>query len=188
MNHAPLLGISVLLFAFAAMGADSCSTETKDTAGKPNSDGKSSKSGDKPKKAAVGDVITLEGNEDGSKIAVRLLKIVDPVSGGEFDQASKGKRYIGVRVRLSNQGSTTYSDSPSNGASLIMSGDEQADSTLIAGGECSSQFSSSAKISPGTKQSGCLAFEAPKAKKPRRFQFTLDSGFGPATGEWTIRP
>jgi len=157
-------------------------------ADKPDPDGESSKSADKPKKASVGDVITLEGNDDGSKIAIRLVKIVDPLSAGEFDQASSGKRYIGVRVRLSNQGSTTYDDAPSNGAALIVSGDEQAESTLLTGGECEGQFGSSAKISSGTKQSGCLAFEAPKTKNPRRFQFTLDSGFGPATGEWTIRP
>ena len=86
---------------------------------------------EKAKKARVGDVITLEGQEDGSKVAVRLLKVIDPASGGEFDEAGSGKRYVGVRLRLSNQGTTTYDDSPSNGATLIVSGDEQAESTLL---------------------------------------------------------
>jgi len=69
-----------------------------------------------------------------------------------------------------------------------VSGDEQAESTLLTGGPCGGQFGSSAKISPDTKQTGCLAFEASTGKRPIRFQFTLNSGFGPATGEWTIRP
>jgi Domain of unknown function (DUF4352) len=188
MTSKPMLATGAAAFALLAMGADSCSTETKSTPDSPSSDKQSSSSPAKAKSARVGDVITLNGQEDGSKVAIRLLKIIDPVTSSEFDQAPAGHRYIGVQVRLSNQGTTTYSDSPSNGATLIMSGDEQAESTLLAEGSCSGQFSSSAKISPGTRQTGCIAFEAAKSKKPKRFQFTLDSGFGPATGEWTIKP
>lgn len=181
-----LVAIGAVAFALTSMGADSCGTETKSTPDKPGSDKQPTNA--KAKSASVGDVITLKGQEDGSKVAVRLVKIIDPLSGGQFDEQTSGSRYIGVQVRLSNQGTTTYDDSPSNGATLIVSGDEQAKSTLLTGGECGAQFGSSAKISPGTKQTGCLAFEAKRSKKPRRFQFTLNSGFGPATGEWTIRP
>jgi len=183
-----LVAISAAAFALASMGADSCGTETKSTPDKPGSDKQPTKA--KAKSSSVGDVITLKGREDGSKVAVRLVKIIDPVSAGEFDQQTSGSRYIGVQVRLSNQGTTTYNDSPSNSATLIVSGDEQAESASlsISGGECGGKFASSAKISPGTKQTGCLPFEAKRSKKPRRFQFTLNSGLGPETGEWTIRP
>jgi hypothetical protein len=167
------------------MGADSCGTTTKSTPDSPSSD----KQTPTKKTARLGDVITLTGQEDGSKVAVRLLKIIDPVSGGQFDKpTSTGRRFIGVKIRLTNQGTTTYADSPSNGATLIVSGDEQADTSLLSEGICGTQFGSSAKISPGTRQTGCLAFEAPKSRSPRRFQFTLNSGFGPATGEWTVVP
>lgn len=181
------------LFALVAMGADSCTTKTKSTPDAPSGAGSSSTQRAKPAEpaepaaAGLGDAITLEGQEEGTKVMVRLTRIIDPVPAGDFDRPDAGNRFIGVRVRLTNTGTTTYDDSPSNGAALIMSGDEQAESTLMSGGQCSSEFASSAKISPGTSQAGCLAFEAPLAKKPIRFQFALDSGFGPSNGEWTIR-
>lgn len=187
----PGTAIGVALFAAIAMGADSCSTETKSTPDAPSSGRSSStsrKASTAPATAGLGDAITLDGQADGSKIMVRLTRIIDPVPAGEFDQPAAGNRFIGVRVRLTNQGSTTYDDSPSNGAALIVSGDEQADQALVAEGPCGGEFSSAAKISPGTSQAGCIPFEAPRGKRPIRFQFALDSGFGPSTGEWTLRP
>lgn len=138
-----------------------------------------------PPRARLGDPLILKGTD--TTMEVTVLKVIDPVAGGQFDTPSKGHRFVGVQVRLHNVGGKTYDDSPSNGAHLIVTGDQQADSATISGGDCSLTFGSSATISPGSKQQGCLPFEVKRGTRPKTFQFQLDSGFGPQTGEWSLR-
>ena len=45
---------------------------------------------------------------------------------------------------------------------------------------------SSVKIAPGDKRVGYISFEVPDGTKLTQFQFTLDSGFGPDTGQWEL--
>jgi hypothetical protein len=44
----------------------------------------------------------------------------------------------------------------------------------------------SPKIQPGDQRLGWITFEVPLRARLRMFQFTLNSGFGPETGEWTL--
>src|SRR5262249_6282627 len=163
------------------MGADSCGTETKSTADKP-----SGGSSDNHSTAKLGDTITLEGIEN--KMAVTVSRVLDPPSVGEFDQPlEKGNRLVAVEMALRNVGDHTYNDSPSNGATLLLKGDRQAQSTIVSGGECASGFAESATIAPGSRRVGCIVFEVPGDAQPVTFQFALDSGFGPQTGEWRLR-
>jgi hypothetical protein len=39
----------------------------------------------------------------------------------------------------------------------------------------------------GARRQGCIPFEVPEGRKAKQFQFTLDSGFGPQAGEWSLR-
>lgn len=132
--------------------------------------------------ARVGDSLTLDGTD--VRMRVTVLDVIDPVSGGNFDEPNG--RFVGVRLRLTNVGDQSYSDSPSNGATLVTRGDEQADPTLLTDGDCSSSFSSMAKIAPGSSRVGCIAFDVPSGVGPKTFQFTLNSGFGDQTGEWRV--
>lgn len=189
MNRATAWLIRLLLaaFAIALMGADdsSCSTETTDEPDKEADSG--SESGGKQQKqkvAKVGDSITVKGSDTSMKVTV--VKVIDPVPAGEFDSPDAGKRYVGIQIRLRNVGDGPYDDSPSNGAELLMGNDTQAGFALITEGDCSSDFGSSAKIGPGNTQVGCLPFEAKNGLRPKTFQFTLDSGFGPQAGEWRL--
>lgn len=175
----------MLVFALPIIGADDCSTETVDEPDSPSSGKSDAKKAAKKNVAKVGDPITLEGAD--TKMRVTVLKVIDPVAGGQFDEASAGKRFIGVQVKLQNVGDTTYSDSPSNGAELLMANDTQAEGAFMSEGDCSSDFGSSAKVSPGSVQQGCLPFEAKQGLAPKTFQFGLDSGFGPQSGEWRLR-
>lgn len=172
---------------YASLGASSCATsqQTRSTPDQPSSSGSTSAP---PKRARLGDAITLQGNTDAGEPAMKVtaLKVLDPLAAGQYDTPAAGKRYVGIRVRLTNVGSTTYNDAPSNGATLIITGDEQAQSTILSGGECGTDFVSAAKIAPGESQVGCLPFEVAKGKQPKEFQFTLASGFGNQTGEWRL--
>ena len=78
----------------------------------------------KPKKAGIGDSITLTSS-DGGKVKVKLLRVLDPVSGSEFEEPAAGKRYMGVEIQLTNLGPGAYEDSPGNGATVIY-GDDRA--------------------------------------------------------------
>ena len=171
-----------LVLAAVLMGQDDCSTTTTDQSD-PSSD-----SGGKEKKprSKVGDAITLKGNDD-NKVKVKVVKVDRDLSVGEFDEPQKGRKFVGVFVRLTNVGDKTYDDSPSNGAQLITNKDEQADSAMVSSGDCGSSFASDATISPGSSQQGCIPFEVKEKAKPKTFQFGLDSGFGPETGEWSLK-
>jgi hypothetical protein len=112
--------------------------------------------------------------------------VIDPLAVGEFDQADPGERFVGVQITLHNVGTVPYSDSPSNGATLLSSDDEQAESEIVTGGPCANGFASDVKIAPGDSQQGCVAFELPDGESPATFQFTLDSGFADDTGQWSL--
>lgn len=193
-----LLVLAGALFAGAAMGQESCESTTvneadseADTqAAEPASesavDETEAEPAPEPQTAAVGDSLTLEGFE-GLRMKVTVLKVIDPLAGGEFDAPQGGNRYVGVKIRMRNVSDQTYDDSPSNGAQLLDGQDEQAQDTYVSGGECAGDFASRAKIAPGAKQQGCLVFEMKKGRNPKLFQFALDSGFADQNGEWRLR-
>src|SRR5215208_6544966 len=172
---------ALLLVGAVLMGQDDCSTTTTD---EPDPDSGSAGSGKAPR-SRIGDSITVKGTD--TRMKVKLVKVDRTLTAGEFDEPQKGRKFVGVYIRLTNVGDKTYDDSPSNGAHLITSKDEQAQSTIVSSGDCGSSFASDATISPGSSQQGCIPFEIKKKAKPKVFQFGLDSGFGPETGEWSLR-
>jgi hypothetical protein len=137
------------------------------------------------RQAAIGETLKLRGS-GGLTVDVTVDAVLDPLSVGQYDQADAGQRFIGVQVTLQNVGSVPYSDSPSNGATLLSRSDEQATSEIVTGGPCGNGFQSSAKIAPGDTQQGCLPFELPVNETAGTFQFTLDSGFADQTGQWSL--
>lgn len=84
---------------------------------------------------------------------------------------------MGVEFVLTNTGTSTYSDSPSNGAKLISKGDQQFDSTILSEGPHGGSFASTVKIAPGAKRQGCIPFEVTRGVKVKTLQLALDSGF-----------
>lgn len=137
--------------------------------------------------ARIGDTITLKGNEDGLKLEVTVVKALSSAKPkDEFFVPEPGQRFAAVQIRLKNVGSTTYDDSPANGATLVDAQDQQYDETMgqIAQGP---SIGSSVKLAPGGTRKGYLVFSIPKKAKIARFQFALDSGFGPQTGEWLLK-
>lgn len=138
-------------------------------------------------RAKIGDTITLASGEDGLKLEVTVVKAVPSAKPkDEFNVPEPGKRFAAVQIRLKNVGSTTYDDSPGNGAQLIDTEDQQYDEDLneIALG---ASIGTSVKLPPGSSRKGYLVFSVPKKAKLSKFQFTLDSGFGPQAGEWLLK-
>jgi len=182
-----VLVIVVGLIVIGAAAGGGGGPSTKNTADQNGDTGPAASGGSGSggaKKASVGDSITLDGTTN--RMQVTVLKVLDPAPGGQYDQPQNGHRYVGVQVALKNVGTNTYSDAPGNGAKVITASDEQADTTLLEGGPCSGGFSTDARISPGSRLQGCIPFEVPSAARLKTFQLSLDSGFGPQSGEWHL--
>lgn len=138
-----------------------------------------------PSTAAVGDALTLHGNSEGLEVRVTLLRVVDNVkSSNEFLQPEAGNRYVAFQLRLENLGSEVYDDSPSNGAAVVDTQDQEFKATFADAVE---PALGSPTIRSGDRRVGWITFEVAKASKLRTFQFALDSGFAPEAGEWTLR-
>jgi hypothetical protein len=137
--------------------------------------------------ARVGSTLTLNANEPGEQMAVTVTKIVSHAQpADEFSSPDPGKRFYAVQFRLADTGTTAYSDSPSNGAAVVDSAGQSYQSSIYNVAGCES-FPGTENIAAGDKGLGCVVFQVPDGAKITKVQFTLDSGFGPATGQWAVR-
>jgi hypothetical protein len=136
--------------------------------------------------AGIGDTIVLNGMDQGEQIAATVVRVRDPGQpASDVDQPQSGQRLVGVQVRLVNTGTTTYSDSPDNGAILVDKSGQSfpADVSSITAG---ASFPGTVNISPGGTRLGYIVFTVPQSSAIDTFQFTLDSGFAGQTGEWSV--
>jgi hypothetical protein len=138
-------------------------------------------------KAHLGTAITLTGNDSGEQMSVTVTKVITSAKGSDdFSQAPAGDRLFAVQFRLRDTGSAAYSDAPSNGAAVTDSKGQSYQSGFETVTGCPA-FPDTENIAPGATGLGCVAFEVPKAAVITQVQFTLDSGFGPQTGEWDVQ-
>ena len=136
--------------------------------------------------ARIGSAIVLGGTDNGERMKVKVLAVQDPfVPTGEFaTQPEAGTRYVAVKLALTNIGSAVYNDSPSNGSALIDTADQQWTDTAF---ESMEPDLGSPTIAQGDRRVGWMTLVVSKAARLKKFQFTLDSGFGPEAGEWLLR-
>lgn len=141
----------------------------------------------KPAPATVGQSITLHGMDDGTQLAVTMVKWVDPAKGAdEYTVPDSGKRFVAVQVSIVNTGKSVYDDSPTNGLQIADDKSQRFDSDFneVSAGPA---MASEIKLAPGDKAVGYVNFQVPKTSKVTRIQFTADSGFANETGEWTVK-
>lgn len=137
--------------------------------------------------AHIGTAITLAGNDSGEQVTVTVTKVIADARGSdEFSQAPAGKRLYAVQFRLRDTGSEAYSDSPANGAAVTDTKGQSYQSSFETVNGCQ-EFPGTENIATGASGLGCIVFEVPKSAKIKQVQFTLDSGFGPQTGQWDVK-
>jgi hypothetical protein len=133
--------------------------------------------------ATIGDSLTLAGGNE--RLTVRPLAVVDPASvGSAFVRPQPGDRYVAVVVRLTNVAESPYDDSPANGAVLTTADGRFYAPTFGPAGHPLG----TPRLPSHESTLGLLTFEIPAGVALRQFRLTLASGFGHATGEWTIPP
>jgi hypothetical protein len=139
-------------------------------------------------KGRLGDTLTLEGaglnaDHQKSKIRVTLQGMKGPFQG--FKVASD-RQLIGVVLKVKNVGKLKYDDPLPGGKLTGASGESGKQTSLIPFGGTNPCDNPSLKLTTGQSKSVCIAFEVPKADKPRTFEFGTDSGFGD-TGLWKLK-
>lgn len=118
--------------------------------------------------ANVGDPVTISGPENGQELSATVTDVAE------------ARRLVGVKLTIENGGDTVYDDLPSNFADLVLSTDEQVDSTFPVPG-CKDP--GSVRLSPGATRKLCIPYEV-SSGDPVLFQFQPGIGWG--TGEWKL--
>jgi hypothetical protein len=136
----------------------------------------------------LGDTLTLEGaglnaDHQKSKIRVTLQGMKGPFQGFKV---ANDRKLIGVVLKVKNVGKLKYSDPLPSGQLTGASGESGKQTSLIPFGQANPCDNPSLKLKSGQSKSVCIAFEVPKADKPRTFEFGTDSGFGD-TGLWKLK-
>ena len=180
-----IAGLFVIVIVVAVVAASGNHTITTGQAGATSSGTASAKASGAP--AQVGSAITLTGNNTGEQVAVTVVQVVtDAQPATDLDDPPSGDRLYAVQFRLHDTGSAAYSDSPSNGAAVVDSAGQSYQSGIEDAAGCQA-FPGTENIAPGSSGLGCVVFEVPVSAKITQVQFTLDSGFGPQTGQWDVR-
>ena len=139
-------------------------------------------------KGRLGDTLTLEGaglnaDHQKSKIRVTLQGMRGPFQGFKV---ANDRKLIGVVLKVKNVGKLKYDDPLPGGKLTGASGESGKQTSLIPFGQANPCDNPSLKLKSGQSKSVCIAFEVPKADKPRTFEFGTDSGFGD-TGLWKLK-
>jgi hypothetical protein len=117
-------------------------------------------------------------------VRVTLLSLRNPASSGDsYVQPDRGKKFVAVKLRITNLARRVYRDAPSNGATIVTTAHVGYDADLF---EAVKPGLGTPRVAPRDSRVGWLTFEIPRRAAPWKFQFALDSGF--STGaEWRLR-
>jgi hypothetical protein len=176
--------IAVIVVISVAVGSGNHTISTSGASGGHSTGGGT---GSTAKTAGIGSAITLTGNNSGEQMSVTVTRVIASAEpGDEFTSAPAGDRLYAVQFRLRDTGSAAYSDAPSNGAAVVDSAGQSYQAAITDTAAGCTTFPGTENIAPGASGLGCIVFEVPKAANIREVQFTLDSGFGPQTGQWKV--
>ena len=118
-------------------------------------------------------------------LSVEPERFLEDVKASRYDPIAPGNEFVGVILRIRNEGREPYSDSPANGARLITGKDKQTSSAFLTGGQCDDSFATSLALEPNDERRGCIPFEVAKGQSFDRFQWISDSGYG-ESASWEL--
>jgi hypothetical protein len=175
----------LVLIPLVLLAAGCASTGTISTTPVTAGTGAAAASTAPAKAAGLGDTVAIEGF-NGEHIALTLVKVVTDAKGAdEFTSPSAGKHFFAVQVRIVNTSkSVVYSDSPDNGM-VAKDGAGQQFQTDVASITAGPGFGS-VKLAPGDTALGYEVFQVPTGDKVTKVQYTIDSGMGSGTAQWSL--
>lgn len=160
---------------------------TTPAAGPPagHSSGPAAPAGAAPGKATVGSTVNISGFH-GETLGITLVQVVPGAKGAdELSTPDAGKQFVAVQLRITDTSpSVTYSDSPDNCVvAKDASGQQyrpQFDTVTVG------QNFDSVNIAPGDSVLGVEVFELPVGDSVTQVQYTIDSGMGSGTAQWSV--
>ncbi|MFD8141761.1 hypothetical protein [Streptomyces sp. NPDC059708] len=137
----------------------------------------------------LGNALAIKGEAPGEQVTVTFLEVVDPACGvGGDSRLDSGMKYVGLKLRLVNSGQTQYEDAPGNCAWGWTDTGRQVGSyvfpTISAGPAIAPN--GDLRLAPGQSATGYVVMEIPENARLTRIEFTPDSKFSDATGEWKL--
>jgi hypothetical protein len=134
----------------------------------------------------VGSTIALTGESPGEKLSVTLVKVAPTTKATDgFSTPPAGDRYFAAQFRLTNTGTTTYSDAVDNDAVALDAKGQQYQTDIVDSVSAGPEFADQLNIVAGGAALGWIVFDVPAAATITAMQFTLDSGFAD-TGQWSV--
>lgn len=134
----------------------------------------------------VGDTLSLTGFQDGEKLDITVIKVVDPARAeNSILGPGSGKHLAAVQFRMKNTGTAEYTDAPLLGAAVIDQKDQRFSPSLIPS-TAGAEFPGSIRLRPGATALGFLTFEVPDGSRIVTVQYTMNSGLSDDTGEWKV--
>lgn len=179
------VGLVILLFIIVG-AAGSGSRGTVNTTPASNSTSSSSAAAKTQRPTAkVGDTVTIGGDQG---LAVKLMQVIDPAeSSNQVVSSDAGKRFVGLKVQITNNGSSSYKDDANNNLTLIGSDNQSYTATFADISGCTNFSSGQYTLAKGSSATGCVVYQVPNGVKPSKVQFTTNSGFSGDTREWSIQ-
>jgi hypothetical protein len=132
--------------------------------------------------STIGGTVTVRGKLSGESLQVQLVSIRDPASSSVI-QPDPGNRFVGIQLAVRNVGTSTYHDSPSNGTALFSTDGQRSLADVL---DAVQPALGTLTLAPGATASGFITFQVAAGARLARFNLTLDLGFGPQTGTWTL--
>ena len=180
--------VVVIVVATAASHGGTTVNNQPASVSNSSSSGSGSSSSSQPAKAAtakVGDAINIGG---GQGLAVKLVQIIDPASGdSQFATPDAGKRFVGVKVQITNNGTSAYKDDANNNLTLIGSDNQSYTSDVNSIAGCINFSNGEYTLGAGASATGCVNFQVPNGVTVAKVQFTPNAGFSGDTGEWLVK-
>lgn len=187
MRNALRLTPAIAVIAMAAALSAACGPDSATVVSSPAEQGSASAQAPAKAVAHLGDVVSINGIEKGSKADVTVLQVADNAAAdNDFDTPKQGNKYFAVQFRIADTGTGAYSDAPSNGAKVVDAQGQAFDAAIVTGITAGPLFPTMINIAPGDTSQGFIVFEVPAATVVSKVQFGLNSGMGTQTAQWAL--
>jgi len=137
------------------------------------------------RRAVLGQPLTLLGQE-GERLRVTPEGLVD-VPPARFEEPRADVRVVGVVLSVVNVGERRADQAVRNAVRLVLGDGTAARSSYTSSPACS-EPTSNVNFPLGELRRICVPFNVPVATPIAVVEVTLNSGYGPETGLWTIKP
>jgi len=121
----------------------------------------------------------------GNKQAVTLVRIINPATPGQVNTLTAGNQLVGVELKVTNTGSTTFYPNPANATTVIDSQGHgyRVDISDITGCPAVQNLM---PLAPGKRMDGCIAFQVPAGTTVAKVQYQPLSAGTSESLEWQV--